>query len=106
MLRQALTISIEAHKNYLFEKIDICDEKNIASCLLRHRPDVIIHLAAETHVDRSISGPNDFIRTNIDVRSKCCSKLEILGSPKRPKAFDFIIYLQTKSSGRLNWIAI
>lgn len=82
--------SIEAHKNYLFEKIDICDENNIASSLLRHRPDAIIHLAAETHVDRSIKGPNNFIRTNIDGTFKMLQQAtKYWEVQKRPSSFRF-----------------
>ena len=50
---------------YAFEQIDICDAVAIPAVLQRHQPDAIMHLAAESHVDRSIDGPGDFIRTNI-----------------------------------------
>jgi dTDP-glucose 4,6-dehydratase len=45
---------------------DICDANLVASLLTRHRPRAIVHFAAESHVDRSISGPEAFLRTNID----------------------------------------
>lgn len=51
---------------YAFEKADICDRPAIDRILARHRPDAIMHLAAESHVDRSIDGPAAFIRTNIE----------------------------------------
>ncbi len=51
--------------NYAFEKADICDGPKILNIFSRHRPDAAIHLAAETHVDRSIDGPAPFIETNI-----------------------------------------
>jgi dTDP-glucose 4,6-dehydratase len=57
--------SVEKNKRYHFEKLDICDENEIQRVLLEHKPDAIIHLAAESHVDRSIDGPLDFIQTNI-----------------------------------------
>ncbi|MEZ5778801.1 MAG: dTDP-glucose 4,6-dehydratase [Paracoccaceae bacterium] len=50
---------------YAFEKADICDRKAVDGILARHRPDAIMHLAAESHVDRSIDGPAAFIETNI-----------------------------------------
>jgi dTDP-glucose 4,6-dehydratase len=56
---------IENHPNYSFVQADICDSLAIADILRRHEIDVIMHLAAESHVDRSIDGPADFIETNI-----------------------------------------
>ena len=50
---------------YVFEKADICDRASIDRILAAHRPDAIMHLAAESHVDRSIDGPAAFIETNI-----------------------------------------
>ncbi|WP_426578385.1 dTDP-glucose 4,6-dehydratase [Xenorhabdus stockiae] len=50
---------------YSFEKADICDRNALDNILEKHQPDAVMHLAAESHVDRSISGPNDFIETNI-----------------------------------------
>ena len=50
---------------YAFEKADICDRAAVDAILDRHRPDAIMHLAAESHVDRSIDGPAAFMETNI-----------------------------------------
>ncbi|MDG5750960.1 dTDP-glucose 4,6-dehydratase [Qipengyuania sp. XHP0211] len=50
---------------YSFEQVDIRDREAIDKVLAEHRPDSIMHLAAESHVDRSIDGPSDFIETNI-----------------------------------------
>jgi dTDP-glucose 4,6-dehydratase len=50
---------------YAFERADICDRAAIDAILAHHRPDAIMHLAAESHVDRSIDGPAAFIETNI-----------------------------------------
>jgi len=50
---------------YTFEQVDICNAKEIKRLLNEHQPDIIIHLAAESHVDRSIDGPGEFIQTNI-----------------------------------------
>ena len=57
--------SIDNSKRYYFEKIDICDEHQFKRVLRDHNPDFIMHLAAESHVDRSIDSPNEFIQTNI-----------------------------------------
>ena len=50
---------------YSFERMDICDHAGMERLFGEHRPDVIMHLAAESHVDRSIDGPAEFIQTNI-----------------------------------------
>lgn len=50
---------------YSFEQADICDRPRIDAILAKHRPDAIMHLAAESHVDRSIDGPAAFMETNI-----------------------------------------
>ena len=50
---------------YVFSQTDICDAKAIETIFNEHQPDVIMHLAAESHVDRSIDGPKEFIETNI-----------------------------------------
>jgi dTDP-glucose 4,6-dehydratase len=50
---------------YAFEQADICDRARIDAILTKHQPDAIMHLAAESHVDRSIDGPAAFIETNI-----------------------------------------
>ena len=49
-----------------FVQGDICDRELVASLLKQHKPRAILHFAAESHVDRSIHGPGDFIRTNVD----------------------------------------
>ncbi|RYY02241.1 MAG: dTDP-glucose 4,6-dehydratase [Gammaproteobacteria bacterium] len=56
---------ISRSERYFFEKVDICDQKEVARVLASYRPDAVMHLAAETHVDRSIDGPAAFIQTNI-----------------------------------------
>lgn len=50
---------------YAFERVDICDAVEIARVFREHRPQAVMHLAAESHVDRSIDGPSAFIQTNI-----------------------------------------
>ena len=57
--------SIEDSDRYRFRRLDICDKSQLREEIFRTRPAKIMHLAAESHVDRSIDGPDDFIRTNI-----------------------------------------
>ena len=57
--------SVENHPRYAFEQVDICDAKELARVFEQHKPDTVMHLAAESHVDRSIDGPAAFIETNI-----------------------------------------
>ncbi|MDB9877676.1 dTDP-glucose 4,6-dehydratase [Amylibacter sp.] len=57
--------SICDHPNYSFEKIDVCNRDDLIDCFNRFKPDAIMHLAAESHVDRSIDAPSTFIHTNI-----------------------------------------
>jgi dTDP-glucose 4,6-dehydratase len=56
---------IDQSERYSFVKADICDKAAIAQILVDFKPDAIMHLAAESHVDRSIDGPVEFIETNI-----------------------------------------
>jgi len=57
--------SVETHKAYRFEKVNICDAEAVKAVLHTHQPDAVMHLAAESHVDRSIDGPGAFMQTNI-----------------------------------------
>lgn len=50
---------------YVFEQVDICDAAELDRVLATHQPDAIMNLAAESHVDRSIDGPSEFIQTNV-----------------------------------------
>ena len=56
---------VDKSERYRFEKVDICDTAEIRRVFTEYEPDIVMHLAAETHVDRSIDGPQDFIYTNI-----------------------------------------
>jgi len=58
-------VSVENDSRYAFEQVDICDAKEIKRVFNKHQPDIVMHLAAESHVDRSIDGPGEFIQTNI-----------------------------------------
>jgi dTDP-glucose 4,6-dehydratase len=57
--------SIANDARYRFEQLDICQAIEIRRVFNEHEPDIVIHLAAESHVDRSIDGPGDFVQTNI-----------------------------------------
>ena len=50
---------------YRFEQVDVCDGAALSEVFATHRPDAVLHLAAESHVDRSIDGPAEFIQTNV-----------------------------------------
>ncbi len=56
---------VAGSKRYTFEQVDICDAVAVNRVLEEHQPTVIMHLAAESHVDRSIDGPGEFMQTNI-----------------------------------------
>jgi dTDP-glucose 4,6-dehydratase len=56
---------VAAHPGYAFERYDICDAAAIDAIFAKHRPDAVVHLAAESHVDRSISGADLFVKTNV-----------------------------------------
>lgn len=56
---------LERDPNYLFVRVDISNPADLKGLLDYHRPDGVMHLAAESHVDRSIDGPDEFIQTNI-----------------------------------------
>lgn len=58
-------VSVADSERYHFVQTDICDVAALAEVFARFQPDILMHLAAESHVDRSIDGPADFIQTNI-----------------------------------------
>lgn len=57
--------TVSSSERYTFEKIDICDRDSLSSVFEQFKPNIIMHLAAESHVDRSIDGPSIFIETNV-----------------------------------------
>ncbi len=57
--------TVSSNARYAFEKVDICHRGELDRVFREHQPDAVMHLAAESHVDRSIDGPADFIETNI-----------------------------------------
>src|SRR6266566_2598157 len=59
-------VSVSTDRRHKFVQGDICDRELVAELLITHRPQAIVHFAAESHVDRSIHGPDDFIRPNVN----------------------------------------
>ena len=57
--------SVQGHPRYRFSRTDICDRSAVAEIFSSFDPDAVMHLAAESHVDRSIDGPAEFINTNV-----------------------------------------
>lgn len=58
-------VDVSGHADYVFEKADIGDRERVQSILTQHSPTAIINFAAESHVDRSIDGPAEFVQTNV-----------------------------------------
>ncbi|OBW95302.1 dTDP-glucose 4,6-dehydratase [Gallibacterium salpingitidis] len=58
-------IEVQKNPRYFFDQVDICERLSLDNIFHKYQPDVVMHLAAESHVDRSISGPAAFIETNI-----------------------------------------
>ena len=71
-------VSVENNSRYFFEQVDICNAIEIRRIFDEQQPDIVMHLAAESHVDRSIDGPGDFIQTNIVLnggpQTQCCTR--------------------------------
>ena len=59
------TADFKNNSRYIFEKCDICDDNKLKNIFDKYKPSLIMHLAAESHVDNSISGSDIFIKTNI-----------------------------------------
>jgi len=79
-------------KAYAFEQIDICDANAVRAAFARHDPDAVMHLAAESHVDRSIDGPMAFVETNVTgtaVMLEAARSHWSALSPERQQAFRF-----------------
>ena len=80
---------VEQHPKYVFEKVDLRDKAAVLQVVRRHGITHVMHLAAESHVDRSITGPGDFIQTNIVGTFhllEACRDIWLGGSEKSPKA--------------------
>ncbi|WP_394153187.1 dTDP-glucose 4,6-dehydratase [Vibrio maritimus] len=57
--------SVKSNERYVFEQVNICDRQELDRVFAKYQPDAVMHLAAESHVDRSITGPAAFIETNV-----------------------------------------
>lgn len=58
-------VDVDSNERYAFEQVDICNRSELDRVFAEHKPDAVMHLAAESHVDRSITGPAAFIETNV-----------------------------------------
>ena len=87
-----LKVSFRSKKNYKLIKIDINNKKKLIKIIQKYKPKAIFNLAAETHVDRSIDGPANFIQTNIN---GTFSLLESLRSLDKKKIFPKLIHIST-----------
>ena len=84
---------LNGNPRYEFVRADICDEGAVRSALEHNHIDTVVHFAAESHVDRSILGPDDFIRTNVvgtHVLLKVAKALWVDGEAKRPHRFHHV----------------
>jgi dTDP-glucose 4,6-dehydratase len=82
---------IASRRNYAFEKLDICDAAGIKNIFKKYLPDAVVHLAAESHVDRSISGSGIFLQTNVvGTFTLLEAAREYLASNPRQQAFRFV----------------
>ncbi len=81
---------VASDPRYFFEKHDICDSDAVNAIFAKYQPDAVMHLAAESHVDRSISGSDVFVRTNvIGTFTLLEAARRYLAGPGRAKASDF-----------------
>jgi len=81
---------ISGSKNYYFEKIDITDYESLEKAFKRYNPDIIVHFAAESHVDRSIVSPGSFIYTNIIGTFNLLELFRIYGGTSADKLFHHV----------------
>jgi len=84
---------LDSNPRYGFVRADICDEGAVRTALEQHQIDTVVHFAAESHVDRSILGPDDFIRTNVvgtHVLLKVAKAFWIDGGARRAHRFHHV----------------
>jgi dTDP-glucose 4,6-dehydratase len=82
--------SVLDHASYAFEQVDICDAASVQMAFDKHAPDAVMHLAAESHVDRSIDGPGAFVETNVNGTYNMLQAARIYWEAKgRPETFRF-----------------
>ena len=83
---------LRTKKNYKLIKVDIVNKKRIIQVIKKYKPKVIFNLAAETHVDRSIDGPSNFIHTNINGTFGLLESLRHLKKKKYYSKIDSCFY--------------
>ncbi|MFK7911199.1 MAG: dTDP-glucose 4,6-dehydratase [Akkermansiaceae bacterium] len=99
---------VRDHPEYHFEQVDICDAASMQSVFQRYQPNAVVHMAAETHVDRSITDPGIFIQANIsgtytllEAALAYWRKLPDIGTPTPPHSkTSQILHCPTKSGFR------
>ena len=83
----------DGNPEHVFEHVNLLDVESVARCFREHRPDAVMHLAAESHVDRSIDGPAAFVQTNVvgtfNLLRAALAHWQSLSSPAA-KAFRFV----------------
>jgi dTDP-glucose 4,6-dehydratase len=86
--------SISTHPKYVFEKVDLRDKPSVGRVVREHAITHVMHLAAESHVDRSISAPGDFIHTNVvgtfNLLEACRAFWQDSLTPNHPKRFHHV----------------
>ena len=93
---------VASSPHYAFEKLDICDADGIRAVFSKYQPAAVVHLAAESHVDRSISGSNVFVQmwSGLLIYSKPPANISTPINIYGKKAFVSSTFRQTKSTGR------
>ena len=83
---------LEGNPHHTFVEGDICDRDLVKSLLEKHRPQAIVHFAAESHVDRSIDGPDEFVRTNVNGTFSLleAARAHVAASEERRASFRFV----------------
>ena len=92
--------SVEKNPLYTFVQADIRDQAALDKTFVTHQPDIVLHLAAESHVDRSIDGPSDFIDTNIGTFNMLEAARKYWQARGGRRGFAFITSLRTRYSVR------
>ena len=96
--------AIESNPRYAFRRADICKRTTMTRLLREFDPDAVLHLAAELHVDRSIDGPADFIRTNVEGTFVLLRRRSPIGerlpAERAKRVSAFTTSRRTKSSAR------
>jgi dTDP-glucose 4,6-dehydratase len=82
---------VMTHPRHVFEQVDLVDAERLRAVFRGHRPEAVMHLAAESHVDRSIDGPGEFIQTNIvGTFNLLQASLESWRQAGQPESFRFL----------------